>query len=126
MKLNEKDSIQIFSNIETNPTAPIIEGKGTAKAIVWPGVGASERSFFLIEMDKGSYTKVLNHSSESVYYVKEGSGLVIETNIDTNSKIIVGSMVHVEIGTSYSFKAGDNGLVLIGGPCPFDANILSE
>ena len=126
MKLIEKDSIQIFSNLKTNPTAPIIKGKGEARVIVWPEVGANERSFFLIKMDKGSCTKVLNHSSESVYYVKEGSGMVTETNIKTNSKIIVGSMVHVENGTSYSFKAGDDGLVLIGGPCPFDGNIFSK
>ena len=123
--MKNKNSIQIFSKKKTNTIAPIIEGNGVARAIIWPGVGASERSFFLIEIEKGSSTKILTHSSESVYFVKEGSGLVCETNVNTNSNLIIGSMIHVGVGTSYSFKAGDKGLVLIGGPCPFDNNILT-
>ena len=120
--LNKENCIQVLSKEETNPTISIVIGNGKATAIVWPGMGAKERSLYLIEMEENSYTKKLNHSSEAVYYVKSGTGKVFDLKESNISEIQIGNMVHIGVNTQYYFEAGKNGLNLIGGPCPFDPN----
>lgn len=126
MKNLNKDNkyIRVLSKEKSNPDLNIINGEGKATAIIWPGVGAKERSFILIEINNESSTKELHHFSESVYYVKTGDGKVFDIKENTVSEIIEGSMVHIGIDTPYYFEAGKKGLILIGGPCPHDPNLI--
>ena len=113
----EVAEIQVLS-AEGGPELPIVEGEGSARAIVWPGMGALHRSMHRIRLEAGSATVALTHPADAVYYVIAGEGAV--TGPGGDEPLVVGSMVHVDAGTGYAFRAGDGGMDLIGGPCPAD------
>jgi hypothetical protein len=92
----------------------IVEGDGTARAIVWPGTGAADRAMHRIRLGPGASTVLLEHPGDAVYAVLGGQGTVGEHAVET------GSMVHVDGGTPYRFVADDAGLDLVGGPAPVD------
>ena len=100
------------------PELPLVEGGGSARAVVWPGNGAELRSLTVIELDAGSATRGLTHQGEAVYYVESGAG-TIEAD-DESGNLGEGSMVHIDGGTHYSFRAGPAAMKLIGGPSPAD------
>jgi mannose-6-phosphate isomerase-like protein (cupin superfamily) len=92
----------------------IVEGAGTAHAIVWPGSGAADRAMHRIRLEPGASTVSLEHPGDAVYAVLHGEGLVGDHALEA------GSMVLVDGGTPYRFVAGDAGLDLVGGPAPVD------
>lgn len=112
------DRVAVFSSDDSCPTLPIVEGQGTARAVVWPGVGASMRSVQRIALGPDARTIELKHSGEAVYFVLTGAGSVREG--EAEQRLVKGSMVHVEPDTRYRFHAGKRGMELIGGPCPPD------
>lgn len=112
-------AVRVLSVTEASPEVPLLEGDGRAVAIVWPGVGARERSMHLIELPRNGRTRLVQHPSEAVFYVRGGSGRVSGPE-DGDQEIVEGSMIHIGPGTSYRFEAGGDGLDLLGGPCPFD------
>jgi mannose-6-phosphate isomerase-like protein (cupin superfamily) len=105
---------------DAGPELPLVEGGGSARAIVWPGTGARLRSMHRIELDHGAGTRALSHPSEAVYYVIAGAGEVSDEAAGTSEPLVAGSMVLVERGTPYMFTAGASGLDLVGGPAPAD------
>ncbi len=105
---------------ESGPRLPIVEGGGAATAVIWPGMGAKMRSLNHIVLEPGSATTPLKHPMEAVYYAVRGSGSVGEPGASQTDALVEGSMVHVDGGTAYVFRSGDDGLELIGGPCPAD------
>jgi quercetin dioxygenase-like cupin family protein len=102
------------------PHLPIVEGGGQALAVVWPGVGASMRSMHRISLRPGGSTVRMSHPMEAAYYVMGGSGTVVAPDTGDATPLVDGSMIHVEPGTAYLYQAGENGMELIGGPCPAD------
>jgi len=104
----------------TGPLLPIVEGDGSARAVIWPGTGATKRSVHLIQLAPSSGTVRLQHRTESVYYVLNGSGTVAGDGPAAGARLTPGSMVHVGPGTGYRFAAGAGGLEVFGGPCPCD------
>lgn len=105
------------------PQLPIVEHGGSARAVVWPGVGSQYRSMHLITLDAGGRTVELAHGSECVYHVSSGEGTMEESDGGENHEVITGSMLFIEPDTRYRFVAGPNGAVLIGGPCPPDPGL---
>ena len=104
-----------------HPLLQIVEDEqGEARAIVWPGIGANDRSLHRIKLAPRARTVALSHPSESVYYVLEGGGEVTEGDGSAGQPIEVGSMVHTAPGDSYRLVAGSDGMVAVGGPCPAD------
>jgi quercetin dioxygenase-like cupin family protein len=99
---------------------PIIEGDGSARAVIWPGTGATQRSIHLVQLAPSSGTIRLEHPGESVYYILDGSGNVVGDGPSEAARLTPGSMVHVAPDTGYRFAAGANGLEIFGGPCPHD------
>ncbi|HEY7632660.1 MAG TPA: cupin domain-containing protein [Thermoleophilaceae bacterium] len=99
------------------PSIDLVEGEGSARALVWPDVGAEFRSMHLILLGAGARTRRQRHQDEAVYYVLGGSGSVAGEQLEE------GSMVHVAAGAAYVFEAGADGLELIGGPSPPDAGV---
>ncbi len=97
-----------------------MKGDGVARALVWPGVGAELRSMQSIMLRAGSTTLALQHPMEAVYYVVAGSGVAVDLDGTDSFDVNEGSMVHVEPGTRYEFQAGDDGIEILGGPCPAD------
>jgi quercetin dioxygenase-like cupin family protein len=117
--------VQVLPLHGAGPSLPVLEGAGTARAVIWPGTGATERSLHLIQLGPLSGTVRLEHRAESVYYVLDGSGTVAGDGPAAATSLVPGSMVHVGPGTGYRFRAGPGGLGIFGGPCPHDPTLYA-
>jgi quercetin dioxygenase-like cupin family protein len=113
------DEVQVF-DLSRGPSLPIVEGEGSAHAVIWPGMGAQLRSIHRIELAEGARTVQLSHPSEAVYYVIDGSGDAVDVDAGEHQRLRPGSMVHVEPGTTYLLSAGETGVSIVGGPSPPD------
>ncbi len=111
---------------DDRPTLPLVDGEGTATAIIWPGVGAQFRSMHQIVLAAGSSTIPQRHPNEAVYHVTTGTAEVRDLDTDEVAVLTVGSMVHVEPGTGYVFVAGRDGAEILGGPCPPDPALYPD
>lgn len=112
--------MQVLPLQGSGPTLSIIDGEGLARAVIWPGLGATARSIHRITLGPSSRTVRLEHHGESVYYVMGGSGSVQGDDSPAQNGLVEGSMVHIGPGTGYRFAAGADGLEFFGGPCPAD------
>ena len=124
--MDDRRQVRVLESGPSCPTLPMVEGGGTARAVVWPGVGAELRSMMRIRLDPSARTVELRHPMEAVYYVMAGSGSAVEPGAGARQPLIEGSMVHVEPGTRYLFAAGPRGLEILGGPCPVDPEIFER
>ena len=109
--------------LEPGPSLPLVEGEGSARAVIWPGIGARLRSLHRISLGAGARTVELRHAGEAVYYVIAGEGRALDGGDGSAQELVRGSMVFVEPGTSYRLAAGERGLELVGGPCPPDPKL---
>jgi quercetin dioxygenase-like cupin family protein len=114
-----RDQIRILE-AGNGPALPIVEGGGHATAVIWPGMGAQLRSIHMIRLEPGARTVQLRHPSEAVYSVTGGSGEALDAGARAGHPLRDGSMVHVDAGTAYAFRAGSEGMSLLGGPSPPD------
>jgi mannose-6-phosphate isomerase-like protein (cupin superfamily) len=108
------------------PELAIVRGRGSAHAIVWPGMGATMRSMHRISLGPESRTIAMQHVSDAVYYVISGSGGAADGHVGDTSPLIEGSMVHVDAGTPYELIAGPEGIELVGGPAPADPSLYAS
>jgi mannose-6-phosphate isomerase-like protein (cupin superfamily) len=118
--------VRIIGPRDERPTLPLVDGNGTACAIVWPGIGAVHRSMHRIALGHGSATVCQRHQSEAVYFVTVGTAEVRDVDAGETTDLRVGSMVHVDAGTGYVFVAGPEGAEIIGGPCPPDPALYTS
>jgi mannose-6-phosphate isomerase-like protein (cupin superfamily) len=118
--------VQVLPLRGTGPLLPLVDGDGSARAVIWPGTGATRRSVHLILLGPSSGTVRLEHRAESVYYVLDGSGTVAGDDRSAATPLTPGSMVHVGPGNGYRFAAGASGLEIFGGPCPHDPAAYGE
>jgi mannose-6-phosphate isomerase-like protein (cupin superfamily) len=112
--------VDVLDSTTDGPELPIIEGRGVARAIVWPGMGAKTRSLHRITLEPGSRTISMCHEMEAVYYVRAGVATVVDGDAPDPHVVESGSMFFVEPNTSYTVLAGDDLVELIGGPSPPD------
>lgn len=105
---------------ELGTELPIIDQGGSARAVIWPGMGAELRSMHRISLQPDGRTIRLRHPSEAVYYVISGSGAVCDTPSAPKEALIEGSMVLIDAGTDYALCASSEGMELVGGPAPAD------
>jgi len=105
---------------EDGPELDIVEGEGSARAVIWPGMGARLRSMHRISLGPGSRTAELRHPADAVYYVIDGDGEARDREAGTDEPLVTGSMVHVDRGTAYELVAGAGGMEIVGGPAPAD------
>jgi quercetin dioxygenase-like cupin family protein len=108
------------------PSIELVDGAGSARALVWPEVGAVLRSMHLIKLENGARTRRQRHPDEAVYYVLAGGGGVGAPTTAEREALTEGSMVHIAPGAAYAFEAGADGLELIGGPSPPDASLYED
>jgi quercetin dioxygenase-like cupin family protein len=116
------DEIQVL-DLTAGPELAIVEGEGAARAVVWPGMGASLRSLHTISLAAGAHTVELSHPSEAVYYAASGTGTAVDTASGDEHELVAGAMVHIDAGTPYVLRAGTAGLELLGGPSPADERL---
>lgn len=110
----------VVTGTGAGPALQIVAGEGSARAVVWPGMGAQLRSMHRISLARESRTIELMHSSDAVYYVISGGGDAVDRATGERGALVQGSMVHVDAGTPYELSAGADGMELVGGPCPAD------
>ncbi len=51
---------------------------------------------------------------------------MVDLDTDETYDAITGSMFLIEPGTNYQFTAGQEGAVLVGGPCPPDPELYKH
>jgi quercetin dioxygenase-like cupin family protein len=117
--MGTREEIQVV-NLEAGPPLRIVEGGGSAHAVIWPGMGARLRSIHRIELSSVARTVTMRHPSEAVYYVMEGGGEASDVDSGDAQELRPGSMVHIEPGTAYVLRAGGDGMLIVGGPSPPD------
>jgi hypothetical protein len=105
------------------PELALVAGEGSARAVVWPGMGAQLRSMHRISLGPGSRTIEMSHPSDAVYYVIAGDGEAVDPRAGDVSPLVTGSMAHIDAGTAYELVAGERGMELAGGPCPADPSL---
>lgn len=113
------NEVQVIRADGTCPMVPILDGPGEARAVIWPGTGARQRSLHRIVLEAGAATIRLQHPMEAAYYVVRGSGVVADDD-GAAQDLREGSMIHVNDGSAYRIRAGGEGMEVIGGPCPAD------
>lgn len=123
LKSVPNDRVQVIKAATPGPSLAIVDRGGSARAIVWPGIGSQERSMHLITLEPGGRTVELAHPSECVYHVSDGDGVMESLGDGEHHSVITGSMLFVEPNTPYRFVAGGLGAVLLGGPCPPDPSL---
>lgn len=116
------DRVQVLRSAD-GPELALVAHGGSARAVVWPGVGAEHRSMHRVSLDGGGSTIEISHDSEAVYLVFVGSATVIDRSDDVCYELITGSMIHIDPNTTYQFEAGPSGAELVGGPCPPDPRL---
>ena len=116
----ESQVVQILRDDDACPELPIVEGKGNARAVVWPGVGGHMRSMHRISLHPRSATIRLQHPMEAVYYLMSGTASATDPDSGESASLVSGSMALIDPGTPYVFVAGGEGAELVGGPCPAD------
>ena len=83
--------VQLLNAAKGSAILPIVEGSGTAWAVVWPGVGAQSRSLHRISLACRARTVELRHPMEAVYYVIDGTAVVVDTSNDSHQELVKAS-----------------------------------
>ena len=109
------------------PSIPLIDGSGSAVALLWPGNGARLRTLHLLKLNKSDRTFELEHKGDAVFYVLHGQGAVRDLKRKVRTALVEGAMIHIDAGDLYQFEAdAGSELTLVGGPCPADENLYSR
>jgi mannose-6-phosphate isomerase-like protein (cupin superfamily) len=114
------DTVRVIDGAVDCPALPIVAGAGTATAVIWPGVGAEQRSMHSIRLERDASTVVLSHPSDCVYYVIQGAGVIVDGATGAVQPLCEGAMVHIDAGDSYLLRADGDAMSVVGGPCPPD------
>jgi len=112
--------VQVIDTQAQGLELPIVQGKGAARAVLWPGNGARFRSFHVISLGRGACTVDLSHPSDCVYYVIDGAGAILDLNTGERTPLAEGAMVHIDAYDKYRLQCDGDAVRLLGGPCPPD------
>lgn len=114
--------IQVISS-HSSPVIPgLVKGEGSARALVWPGMGARKRSLHFIQLMPGGQTCHLRHHSEAVYYVIKGKVTTTDLGTNQTQEAVAGAMIFIEPDTAYVLHSAVSSDV-VGGPCPPDLSL---
>lgn len=102
---------------------PLAAGGGHARALLWPGMGARERSLCYFDLPEGFASAELRHPHEAVYYVALGEGRVVDVESSTAHPVRAGQMIYVTPNQGYRLGGP---AVFVGGPCPPDPALFGE
>jgi quercetin dioxygenase-like cupin family protein len=119
----ENGTVRVIDADDNCPVLPLVDGEGIARAVIWPGIGASLRSMHLVELSPDAKTVPMRHPMEAVYYVIEGRAVALDLDDDSANNVGAGSMIFVEPNTEYVIAADGQAVRLVGGPCPPDFDL---
>lgn len=117
------EQIQVLDAGNSCPPLALVDGEGSARAVVWPGVGANQRSLHLFELPAGARTIEMKHPMEAVYFVIAGTATARDLGDGAEQTATTGSMIFVEPDTPYVISADGGHTRLVGGPCPPDPSL---
>lgn len=126
MASESQAKVQVIDSEVTRRPLPIIDGTGSAFAILGPDNGAHFRTVNLLEMAGDDRTLELQHRHECVYYVQTGSGAIIDLANGRSQPLVEGSMIHIGPDDRYRLQADDSGMTVIGGCVPMDPTLYTE
>jgi mannose-6-phosphate isomerase-like protein (cupin superfamily) len=127
MSLPSPNTVRVIDSAVDCPELPLVIGEGTAKAVIWPGIGAGHRTLQVIELLHHAKTIDLRHDSDSAYYVAKGLGIIVDVKTGEQSALTEGSMIHIDRGDTYRFEAtASAGMKILGGPCPADSSLYAQ
>lgn len=115
-----EESVQVVDVDDSCPLLPLVEGRGSARAVIWPGVGAKQRSMHLFSLAEEASTVQMTHASEATYYVIDGAALATDASDGSVQEAETGAMIFIEPYTPYSIAARNGAVRFVGGPCPPD------
>ena len=101
----------------------LVEGDGRVRALLWPGMGARERSLCHFDLSTGSVTAEFRHPHEAVYYVVRGAGRVMDMDSGTVHPVREGLMIYLTPHQGYRLGGP---AVFVGGPCPPDPSLFRD
>lgn len=106
----------------------ILDGKGVARAIIYPGMGAKYASLNYFVMKPGSKNTAHVHArSEDVIYVIQGQGIIKETETGNELRFKKGDILFIPEGVYHQvIPDGDEDYIGIGGPQPVDDSIFKD
>lgn len=107
--------------VRDGEAAAIVDGAGSAVAIVGPHMGARHRTMCRVQLEPGSSTVPLRHAGEAVWYVVDGAGQALPDDGGEPFALEPGAMMHAGPGAGYRLvAAGNTPLHVVGGPSPPD------
>jgi len=120
-----QNAVMVLSSRSPRRALDIVEHRGTAEAIVWPGMGAQHRSLHRIVLERRGRTATQRHASEAAYLLVRGEAHIIDETSGERFALDAGSMVHIGEGVPYRFEAAA-AAELVGGPCPPDQSLYGD
>lgn len=101
---------------------PYTQGKGIAKAVIWPGMGAKHGSMHYFLMEPGAKNVPHRHPvSEDMFYVLQGSGVIVDYDQNIEHPFTRGNFIYVPAGVNHAVHSeGPDDYISVGGPCPID------
>lgn len=118
--------IMVIRDDEAATPVSLVPGADCAVALIWPGMGARHRSMHRISLRPGMASVILQHESDSVYYVVKGAAEVVDVDDGHSLACNAGSAVHIDAGTRYQLRAGTTPATVVGGACPADPRLYEE
>jgi mannose-6-phosphate isomerase-like protein (cupin superfamily) len=113
-------TVQVIDTEGAGLALPLVEGRGEARVLLWPGNGARYRTLQVLRLGPAARTVALSHGQDCVWYVIRGGGEVRDLATGAAQEITEGAILHIDAGDRYRIEAGDGGAELIGGPVPAD------
>tara|TARA_X000000950_G_C13334790_1_gene426062 strand:+ start:104 stop:508 length:405 start_codon:yes stop_codon:yes gene_type:complete len=123
-KMEKIEQIKIINSEKISPIQTNNDGI-IITPILTPDDGAKWRSSIKIHLKKNKKTKSIKLASECVFFVLKGQGVIHDETENEQMSIKDKKMVFITPGTSFSLITSNKDLVLLGGPCPFDKNIMT-
>ncbi len=118
------ESIQIINSTNIEPI--VFKNKEISLTpILTPDDGAKWRTSLKIHLSKNQQTNSVNLSSECVFFVMKGKGVIFDETENQKENISEDKMVFITPNTMFCFITFGDELTLLGGPCPFDKNIMN-
>jgi hypothetical protein len=93
--------------------------------ILTPKDGAKWRTSLKIQLGKNQQTKPISLSSECVFFVMYGKGIIFDETENQKENIQKDKMIFITPDTLFGFITLEDELTLLGGPCPYDKNIMN-
>ena len=115
-------SIKVLDPEKNFKLLPYTEGKGVAKAIIWPGMGAKLGSMHYFVMAPGARNVPHKHpEAEDMFYVVQGQGVVIDFDQGKEYPFKKGDFVFIPAGITHAVRSdGPEDFISVGGPSPAD------